>query len=115
MNFDKKHSTSHALIHLTDKNSEQLDNEKYSCGVFFNFQKAFNTVDHAILAQKLEYHDVRGNVNNWFSSCLKNRTRFVTIAVFNSSLKQVNCGFLQELVLGPLNFTKFIILMMTKI
>ena len=57
-----------------------------------DFQKAFDTVDHAILTQKLIYHGVRGKANNWFSSYLKNRTQFVTINWLNSNLKEIDCG-----------------------
>ena len=65
--FRQKHSTTHALIHLTEKIREQLDSGKYGCGIFVDFQKAFDTVDHTILAQKLNYYGVRGMANNGFS------------------------------------------------
>ena len=91
MGFNKK-STTHALIHLTKKIWEQLDSGKYGCRIFVDFQKAFDTVDHTILTQKLNYYGVRGNTNYWFSSYLKNRTQFVTVNGFNSELKEINCG-----------------------
>ena len=56
--FQQKHSTSHALIHLTEKIREQLDSGKYGCGIFVDFQKVFDTVDHAILTQKLNFYGV---------------------------------------------------------
>ena len=78
--FQQKHSTTHALIHLTEKIREQLDSGKYGCGIFVDFQKAFDTVDHTILTQKLNkafdtvdhtiltqklnYYGVRGKTNN---------------------------------------------------
>ena len=79
--FQKKHSTSHALIHLTDTIQEQLDKGNFGCGIFVDFQKAFDTVDHNILIQKLYYYCVRGTANNWFSSYLENRTQFVIITL----------------------------------
>ena len=58
--FRQKHSTTHALIHLTKKIQEQLDSGKYGCRIFVDFQKAFDTVDHTILTQKLNCYGVRG-------------------------------------------------------
>ena len=84
--FQQKHSTSHALIHLTDKIREQLDKGNFGCGIFVDFQKAFDTVDHNILIQKLNYYGVRGTANNWFSSYLENRTQFVSINGCSSDL-----------------------------
>ena len=73
---------------MIDKICEQLDNGKYGCRIFVDFQKAFDTVDQAILTQELNYYGVWGNANNWFSSFFKNRTQFVTIIGFNSYLNQ---------------------------
>ena len=46
--FRKKHSTNHALIMITEKIRNVLDNQ-YACGVFLDFQKAFDTVNHRII------------------------------------------------------------------
>ena len=62
--FRQKHSTSHALIHLTEKICEQIDSGKYGCRIFVHFQKVFDTVNHAILTQN--YYRVRGKANNCF-------------------------------------------------
>ena len=106
--FRQKHSTTHALIRLTEKISEQLDNGKFGCGIFVDFQKASDTVDHTILTQNLNYYGVRGKANNWFSSYLKNRTQFATINGFNSELKEINCGIRHGSILGPLLFLIYI-------
>ena len=50
-----------------------LDNNNFACGIFVDFQKAFDTVDHDILLQKLEHYGIRGLANNWFKSYLSNR------------------------------------------
>ena len=49
----------------------QLDDGKYSAGVFVDLKKAFDTVDHNILLKKLDYYGVRGIANEWFASYLK--------------------------------------------
>ena len=51
--LDKKYSTSHALIHLTDKIRKQIDSADFACGIFVDLQKAFGTVDHDIIIEKL--------------------------------------------------------------
>ena len=57
--FRQKYSTFHALIHLTDKITEQLDSGNFACGIFVDLQKAFGTVDHVILIQKLNHYGIR--------------------------------------------------------
>ena len=102
LGFRQKHSTTHALIHLTEKIREQLDSGKYGYIIFVGFQKAFDAVDHTILTQKLNYYGVRGKANNWFSSYLKNKTQFVTFNGFSLEFKEINCGVPQGSTLGPL-------------
>ena len=78
--FPQKHSTSHASINLT----EEFDNGSHICGIFVEFQKAFDTVGHAILIQKLNYYGVRGKANN----C---RNQFVSIEGFD--FKEIDFKF----------------------
>ena len=106
--FRQKHSTSHSLIHLTDKIREQLDKGKFACGIFVDFQKAFDTVDHHILLQKLNYYGISGLANNWFSSYLQNRTQFVSINSFDSNVNAIYCSVPQGSILGPLLFLIYI-------
>ena len=106
--FRQKHSTTHALIHPTERIREHFDSAKYGCGIFVNFQKAFDTVDHIILIQNLNYYGVRDKANNWFFSYFKRRTQFVTIHGFNSELKEINCCVPQGSILGPFLFLIYI-------
>ena len=46
---DRRHSTSHAVIHSWDIIRNEIDKGKYTCGKPTNFQKTFDTVDHHIL------------------------------------------------------------------
>ena len=106
--FRANHSTSHALVSITEKIREALDTGHFACGIFIDLQKAFDTVDHDILVSKLEYYGVRGIAKNWFSSYLQNRKQFVTINGYKSSLSAINFGVPQGSVLGPLLFLIYI-------
>ena len=71
--FQKGKSTNMALITLIDKLSEALDKGELAIGVFLDFSKAFDTVDHKILTQKLDLYGIKGIYNNWFKNYLENR------------------------------------------
>ena len=51
--FRKSHSTNHAIISLVEKVNNAMDSGKISIGVFLDVRKAFDTVDHCILIDKL--------------------------------------------------------------
>ena len=51
--FCQSYSTPYALIHLTETIKEALGQGKYSCGIFVDLQKTFDTADHNILLGKL--------------------------------------------------------------
>merc|ERR1719494_361356 len=105
--FRKKHSTNHALINITDEIREALDKNHSAIGVFVDFQKAFDTVNHSILVSKLDHYGIRGCINEWFKSYLNERKQFVSIDGFNSSETIIEHRVPQGSVLGPLLFTVY--------
>ena len=97
--FRSGHSTDHALISLTETIKSSLDNKRFGCGIFIDLQKAFDTVNHDILLQKLEYYGIRGTALKRFHSYLTNRKQFVSINGHSSSERDVTCGVPQGSVL----------------
>ena len=93
---------------LIDKLTKCLDNDEYVIGVLFDFSKAFDTVYHAILLQKLSAYGVRGNALLWFEIYLKDRRQFVAYNGVSSDIKILQCGVPQGSILGPLLFLFFI-------
>ena len=71
-------------------------------------KKGFDTVDHNILLEKLDYYGVRRIANEWFASYLKNRKQFVSIGGHISSTLVIQTGFPQGSILGPLLFLLYI-------
>ena len=71
-------------------------------------QKAFDTVNHAILINKLDYYGIRGIGNSWFKSYLSNRLQYVSIQGFDSDVKEIEHEVPQGSVLGPLLFLIYI-------
>ena len=51
--FRDNHSTTHALIEMTDQIKEACDSSLYACGVYLDLKKVFDTVNHKILLSKL--------------------------------------------------------------
>ena len=106
--FRANRSTSTALLDLLEEITKAHDENKHTIGVFIDLRKAFDTIDHDLLLEKLDNFGVRGTSNNWLNSYLKNRKQFVSLNNTSSSLSQVLCGVPQGSVLGPILFILYI-------
>ena len=106
--FRKDFSTDHAILTLLVSIQKALDDRQFACGIFIDLEKAFDTVSHDILLEKLNHYGVRDITNDWFRSYLIDRTQFVSINGFNSDYKTLKYGVPQGSVLGTLLFLIFI-------
>ena len=75
----EKHSTSHALLSLTESIKQSIDSGKVGCGIFLDLQKEFDTVNYKIPSDKLEHYGIRGNALKLFQS-------YICLGVLNMSL-----------------------------
>ena len=106
--FRKTHSTNLALLEVTEQIYANLNINNYGLGIYLDFQKAFDTVNHDILLHKLNHYGIRGNVLNWFKSYLTDRKQFTFVNGTNSMVSEINCGVPQGSVLGPLLFLVYV-------
>ena len=106
--FRKNHSTAHGVLNLSNYVINELDKGNFCIGLFMDLSKAFDTIDHHILLDKLCYYGVRGVALNWFRSYLIGRKQFVMVDGVSSDFKELRCGVPQGSVLGPLLFLIYV-------
>ena len=109
--FRPKHSTLTTLIQMCDTLYENMDNGQLSGVVFLDIRKAFDSIDHTILLQKMNDQFGIKNVElDWFKSYLTNREQACIVNGAMSSPKTIVCGVPQGSILGPLLFLLYIII-----
>lgn len=84
--FRSRLSTEDALLQFLEPVYDDLNKSKYSSALFIDITKAFDTVDHEILIEKMWYAGIRGLPLKWFSSYLYKRSQYTKIANNFSSI-----------------------------
>ena len=106
--FRKGHSTDMAIMDMVEKVRSAWAVKNVALGVFVDLKKAFDTVDHTVLLQKLEHYGVRGKALGLFKSYLADRMQYVCYGGYESERGKVECGVPQGSVLGPLFFILYV-------
>ena len=106
--FREGFSTEHAIVDIVSAIQSNMDKRLFTCGIFIDLKKAFDTVNHQILLNKLNHYGFRGIINNWFESFLCNRSQTLEINKQLSDAALISNGVPQGSVLGPLLFLLYI-------
>ena len=106
--FQAQKSTELAINEICNNINKTLENKESAFCIFLDFAKAFDTVNHNILLNKLEYYGIRGSPLLWFKSYLNNRQQYTDINGTLSNVEAIKCGVPQGSILGPLLFILYI-------
>ena len=112
--FRAKHSCEHAVGQLIGTILKNLENNKTTISVLLDLSKAFDTIEHSIMLEKLELYGVRGLPLQWFKSYLSDRVMRVKCRTACSSGVAISENFPIEFgtpqgsCLGPLIFLIFV-------
>ena len=106
--FRPLHSTETALLEITDDWLSNIDDDRLNGVIFLDLKKAFDTMDHQILFDKLVSYGIAPSALQWFKSYLSNRKQKTIIDGFLSDFSGITHGIPQGSILGPLLFIIYI-------
>ena len=106
--FRKNKSTTTAIHELVEMVYEALNNKTHTVALFYDLSRAFDTVDHKLLLNKLYGVGIRGVAHNWATSYLSSRSQNVVVEGIKSVSANIELGVPQGSILGPLFFIIFI-------
>ena len=102
--FRKMHSTVLALQSTTNNWILNMDNGRANAVIFLDLKKAFDTVNHDIIVQKLHCYGITGDELKFLRSYLSNRKQCCSVNGRVSDYEDIACGVPQGSILGPLLF-----------
>ena len=106
--FRSLHSTLTSLLEASNSWSVNIDNGLINGVIFIDLKKAFLTIDHKILLQKLASYGVDYRALKWFDSYLSDRQQKCIVNGELSGSRAITCGVPQGSLIGPLLFLIYI-------
>ena len=81
-----------------------LESNKYVRCLLVYFSKAFDSVDHLVLAKKLQRYNIADNIIDWIVSFLTDRDQFTKLGDLRSLTRVINRSIVQGSGIGPMLF-----------
>ncbi len=106
--FRKQHSTELAGVELVDRITRLLESKKTPFNVYIDLSKAFDTLNHTILLDKLQYYGMHNSALLLIQNYLCNRTQYCEYKNAESLSLTIDTGVPQGSTLGPLFFSIYI-------
>jgi retron-type reverse transcriptase len=106
--FREHRSTYMPLLKLVDKITHELDKKHFFLGIFLDLSKAFDTINHKILINKLDRYGFRGIALDWLKSYLAYHEQYVTVNNTCPKKLQLSTRVPQGSIPGPLLFILYI-------
>jgi hypothetical protein len=106
--FMKGKSTTTQIISVLNNIQNIFDNRDQVDVIYFDLSKAFDSVPHNLLVQKIQTFGINGKLLRWIENYLKNRRQRVTMEGTNSEWLPVTSGVPQGSILGPILFILYI-------
>ena len=106
--FRPNYGTQLAVQQLCQQMYDAIDDKQFLVTVFCDLSKAFDTISHPLLLEKLQYFGIRGSALRWFDSYLSNRKQYTMFNKVSSTYTNVTMVVPQGSVLGPILFLMFI-------
>ena len=90
-----------AILEFVNNIYESFESNEYTIGIFLDFKKAFDTVNHQMLIDKSDFYGIRGIPLAWLTSYVDNRQQYFMVNGHVSSNNTVVWGSLKVLFLAP--------------
>lgn len=106
--FRANHSTETAILQFVNNIYKSLEDKLYVVGVFIDLSKAFDSINHNILIDKMQHIGIRGVPLQLFRSYLSNRSQSVSCNNVTSQFNSIFRGVPQGSVVGPILFLIYV-------
>ena len=106
--FRKNNSTVSETFHIVSTLLENYNTNRISSCIFVDYSKAFDTIDHSVLAHKLSLYGCSKRIVDWHVDYFRNRQQRTSVNGMVSESLLLSCGVPQRSSLGPLLFVIYV-------